>query len=337
MGPTELTKTGSILITTINGPTAAVKKIAQSRPDWEFIVIGDTKTPADWAWPGVTYLSVKDQIAAVGEFAEKCPTRHYARKNVGYLKAIADGSPVIAETDDDNVPYDTFLGDVNREVTARPVLKSGWENVYTHFTDERIWPRGFPLELVNASLKKPSPLGDAAGFDCPIQQFLADGDPDVDAVYRLTIEALTKFEENTIVLRPGTYCPFNSQNTIFWPETYPLLYLPAYVSFRMTDIWRSFIAQRCLYAMGKPLAFREATVLQERNEHSLIKDFEDELPGYLNNRRIVEILEGLSLPGDPASCAQNLGACYEALVAAEIVPAREMELVELWIAAVAKR
>ncbi len=323
--------TGTIVITTINRPTKAVKKIASMRPDWQFLVIGDTKTPADWEWPGVTYLSVADQIATVGEFAERCPTRHYARKNIGYLNAIAEKSAVIAETDDDNIPYDSFLGDVDRQLFARPAMKKGWENVYTHFTSDRIWPRGFPLELINESLKNPSALGEPATFDCPIQQFLADGDPDVDAVYRLTIEALTKFEPNRVVLQAGTYCPFNSQNTIFWPEAYPLLYLPAYVSFRMTDIWRSFIAQRCLYAMGKPLAFREATVLQERNEHSLIGDFRDELPGYLNNPRIVEILERLSLSSEPGECAQNLGICYEALIAAEIVPAQEMELVTLWI------
>jgi hypothetical protein len=327
----KLAQTGSIVITTINPPTTAVKKIAESLPEWRFIVIGDTKTVADWGWPGVTYLSVEEQIATVGLFAQKCPTRHYARKNVGYLRAIAEQSQVIAETDDDNIPYETFLTDVNRTIRARPVLKSGWENVYTHFTNERIWPRGFPLERINESLKSPSRLGELGTYDCPIQQYLADGDPDVDAIYRLTVEKLTKFHHNSVVLNPGTYCPFNSQNTIFWPEAYPLLYLPAYVSFRMTDIWRSFVAQRCLYAMNKPLAFREPTVLQERNEHSLIRDFQEELPGYLNNPRIIDILERLSLSSAPADCAKNLGHCYEALVSAEIVPQREMELVRLWI------
>ncbi len=328
-----MTKLGTILVTTINGPTEGVRKIAGNYPDWEFLVIGDTKTPADWAWPGVTYLSIPDQIAIVGKYAEACPTRHYARKNVGYLKAMIDGSPVVAETDDDNIPYDSFLKDVARQVSGRPVLKTGWENVYTHFSDDRIWPRGFPLELVTSSLKNRSPLGDTATFDCPIQQFLADGDPDVDAVYRLTIEAVTKFKPNSIVLNPGTYCPFNSQNTIFFPDAYPLLYLPAYVSFRMTDIWRAFVAERCLYAMDKSMVFRDATVYQERNEHSLIRDFKDEIPGYLNNPRIVEILEGLSLSSDPKDAAANLGKCYDALVAAEIIPAEEITLVALWIQA----
>jgi STELLO glycosyltransferases len=326
-----MTKSGSIVITTINQPTDAVRKIASTRPDWEFVVVGDRKTPKDWAWPGVTFLGVEDQAAAVGKFAEQCPFNHYGRKNIGYLKAIAGHPPVIAETDDDNIPYDSFLQHVERAVTGRPVLKSGWENVYTHFTDDKIWPRGFPLELITASLKNHSALGEPAQFDCPIQQFLADGDPDVDAVYRLTIEAITKFRSNTVVLRDGTYCPFNSQNTIFWPEAYPLLYLPAYVSMRMTDIWRGFIAERCLYAMGKNIAFRDATVLQERNEHSLIRDFRDEVPGYLHNTRIIEILKGLNLSAAPKDCSANLRKCYEALIAAEIVPGQEMSLVDLWI------
>jgi hypothetical protein len=30
----------------------------------------------------------------------------------------------------------------------------------------------------------------------------------------------------------------------------PLLYLPSHCCFRMTDIWRSFIAQRCLWELG---------------------------------------------------------------------------------------
>ena len=155
--------------------------------------------------------------------------------------------------------------------------------------------------------------------------------PDVDAIYRMTIVANTKFHPNTIVLEPGTYCPFNSQNTIFWREAFPLLYLPAYVSFRMTDIWRSFVAEACLYAMGKAIAFRDATVFQERNQHSLIKDFRDEVPGYLNNVRIVEILSGLSLAGDPKDTPSNVLKCYEALVGADIVPSKELPLLQAWL------
>ncbi len=320
----------AIIITTINQPTEAVRKIASLCPEWTFLVAGDKKTPKDWSWPGVTFLSADEQLST-SKFGAECPFNHYARKNVAYLWAASKGAEIIAETDDDNIPYDTFLQDVSRTVSGKPVKKTGWENVYSHFTQDRIWPRGFPLELITESLKNTSALGESESHDCPVQQYLADGDPDVDAVYRLTTVAETKFGPNTIILKPGTYCPFNSQNTLFWRDAFPLLYLPAYVSFRMTDIWRSFVAEACLYAMDKPVAFREATVFQERNQHSLIRDFRDEIPGYLNNVRIVEILSSLTLRNTPADTAANVLACYEALVSADIVPEKELPLLQLWL------
>ncbi len=321
----------SIIITTINYPTDGVKKIASNYKDWSFIVVGDKKTPTNWNWEGVQFLSVPDQLALESAFARKCPFNHYVRKNIGYLKAIQDGAKVIAETDDDNIPYDSFLVSVDKQVEGYPVQKHGWENIYTHFTDTKIWPRGFPLEYINESFRKKSLLGEKSTFDCPIQQYLADGDPDVDAIYRLTTEEETKFRSNTVILKDGTFCPFNSQNTIWWPEAYPLLYLPSFVSFRMTDIWRSFIAQICLYKQGKNIAFREATVVQLRNEHSLIRDFKDEVPGYINNVIIMELLSGLALSEAPDRTSENLRLCYEKLVEAEIIPQEELHLVDLWI------
>ena len=320
-----------IIITTINSPTEGVKKIATTCQDWNILIIGDKKTPSNWNWKGTNFLSVEAQTMLDSVFAQECPFNHYARKNIGYLQAIESGAEVIAETDDDNIPYDSFLNVIDKYVEGQLVRKSGWENVYTHFINTKIWPRGFPLEYINQSFKNKSSLGEVATFDCPIQQYLADGDPDVDAVYRLTTQAETKFGANTVILSEGTFCPFNSQNTIFWPEAYPLLYLPSFVSFRMTDIWRSFIAQICLYKIGKSIAFRSATVFQERNAHSLIRDFEQEIPGYLNNVRLVELLSELSLSDSPERVGENLYQCYEKLVETEIIPPQELNLVDLWL------
>ncbi len=321
----------AIIMTTINHPTEAVKKIAQFCTDWQFIVVADKKTPREWNWQGVEFLSVQDQLNFDSAFAKECPFNHYARKNIGYLKAIRNGAKIIAETDDDNIPYNWFLTSVDRYVEGYPVQKSGWENVYTHFTEARIWPRGFPLENINESLRNQTPLGEKSKFDCPIQQYLADGNPDVDAVYRLTTEAETKFNSNTVILSEGTFCPFNSQNTIWWPDVYSLLYLPSFVSFRMTDIWRSFIAQVCLYKLDKHIAFREASMFQVRNEHSLIRDFKDEVVGYLNNVKIMELLQSLSLSNQATDVNHNMRLCYETLVEANIIPNEELHLLDLWL------
>lgn len=321
----------AIVITTINYPTEGVKKLARTCPNWNIVVIGDRKTPSDWDYEGVQFISVQDQLALDSAFAKECPLNHYARKNIGYLKVIQEGAEIIFETDDDNIPYDSFLVSVDRYVEGQLVKKPGWENVYTHFGDSRIWPRGFPLECINESLRSKTPLSEKSTFDCPIQQYLADGDPDVDAVYRLTRDEETKFRQNIIVLADGTFCPFNSQNTIWWPETYPLLYLPSFVSFRMTDIWRSFVAQVCLYKLGRHIAFREATMFQVRNEHSLIRDFKDEIPGYLNNMKIMEILSSIALSASPTDVGENLRLCYETLVEAGILPQEELRLINSWL------
>ena len=132
----------------------------------------------------------------------------------------------------------------------------------------------------------------------PIQQGLANNSPDVDAVWRLVLDEEFTFSEGpSVLLRPGAWCPFNSQTTWWWPEAYPLLYLPSYCSFRMTDIWRSFVAQRCLWETGNGVVFHGPEVFQERNLHSLSSDFEAEIPGYLGNASIAHTLEQLHLLG----------------------------------------
>jgi hypothetical protein len=328
-----------IIITSINYPTKGVKLIAKI-PHWQLVVVGDKKTPEDWQLDNVKYLSVDEQLnfkSLVQKFSTECPFNNYARKNIGYIFAINNKSEVIAETDDDNIPNDFFLNSINKNIRGQEVIKTGWENTYTHFSDEWIWPRGFPLELVDESLKNKSPLQEESVHECLIQQFLADGDPDVDAVYRMTAQKNYPiiFNQNSIILSSGTFCPFNSQNTLWFPEAYPLLYLPSYVSFRMTDIWRSFIAQACLYKMGGKIAFCSSTVFQERNEHSLIKDFELEIQGYLSNTKIMELLSSISLSELTHKAGENMYLCYEKLVEKDIIPQTELHLVELWLREIA--
>jgi STELLO glycosyltransferases len=320
----------AIVVTTIQLPTAGVRRLTELRPDWFFVVVGDRATPVDWHWPGVEYLSMEAQ-QGLGEFARALPPNHYARKNLGYLQAMRRGAEVIYETDDDNLPYDHLLATVERQVSGPSCEQQGWVNVYRHFTDMRVWPRGFPLELLNAAFQVKLATRPRAKVVCPIQQFLADGDPDVDAIFRLTQSQVIRFRPGTLILGPGSYSPFNSQNTIWWEEAFPLLYLPGHVPFRMTDIWRSYVAQTCLYRAGHYLAFREATVFQDRNAHDLLRDFRDEVPGYLNNQRIMKILEALDLSRAPQDMVENLRLCYRALVRSGIMVEAELPLVDAWL------
>ncbi len=69
---------------------------------------------------------------------------------------------------------------------------------------------------------------------------------------------------------------------------------------------------------------------QERNEHNLMRDFEDEVPGYLNNSKICQELEGLELESGADKIGNNLRVCYEKLVEMGLVDARELDLLEVW-------
>lgn len=321
----------AVVITSIASPNPVLRAIAKDSLDLglKFYVIGDTKSPADFALEGCDFYSVSRQLELGFTFAALCPTRHYARKNIGYLQAIRDGATVLIETDDDNLPGPEFYNPLDVHQTLPAVQDAGWVNVYKYFSDLHIWPRGLPLDAVTVPLPA---LSHPQSVYCPIQQGLADDNPDVDAVYRLLMPLSVTFKKGVrVATGKNAWCPFNSQNTIFFQEAFPLLYLPAFCSFRMTDIWRSFVAQRIGWENGWSILFREATVDQFRNDHRLMKDFEDEIPGYLHNRAIGEALQALELQPGVANIPANLRRCYEVLVANKWVGEQELPLLDAWL------
>ncbi len=323
---------GFIVITTIQAPTSSVLDMLEKakKNNLKIIAIGDRKTPGV-EWPeGSEFVSIQDQQALGFQLAALLPENHYGRKNLGYLLAIKQNSPLIFDTDDDNAPLSSWASRP-RNVSARTCLDTGWINAYQWFSDSHIWPRGLPLENARVGIP-PAKLGEKSEVTAPIQQGLANGSPDVDAVWRLLMDQDVTFRNGDSVMLPeGAWCPFNSQSTWWFPEAYPLLYLPSFVSFRMTDIWRSFIAQRCLWALGHGVVFHSAEMFQDRNPHNLLRDFEQEVPGYLNNQRIREVLENTSLLPGANEVANNLHRCYETLIKAGLIPDKEMPLIEAWL------
>jgi hypothetical protein len=323
-----------IVVTSISAPNAVLTAIAQgaTQSGFAFVVAGDTKSPRDFALPGCRFLDFDAQLATNFRSAAACPSCSYARKNVGYLIAIAGGAGLIIDTDDDNFPRPAFFAERTRHVRIPVARQPGWLNIYRYFSDANIWPRGLPLNAVGASV--PAFESHAIeDIDCPIQQGLADENPDVDAVYRLILPLPQRFRtDRRIALDRGAWCPINSQNTSWWPDAFPLLYLPAYCSFRMTDIWRGLVAQRIAWENGWYVLFHGPTVWQARNEHDLMRDFADEVAGYLHNDRIRCTLEDVPLAGGKNSLESDLRRCYEALVKIEVIESAEMGLLDCWLA-----
>lgn len=322
----------AVVVTTINPPNEPLRAIADecARRGHRFIVAGDSKTPAEFHIPGCSYYSVEAQLDAGLEFPRLCPLRSYSRKNAGYLLAMRDRPAQILETDDDNIPGEGFWRKRELRETVPVVRDAGWTNVYRYFTDANIWPRGLPLDAATTPVRPFASLP-AAEVTCPIQQALADDDPDVDAIYRLLLPLPLSFRrDRRLALARNSWCPFNSQATAWLPEAYVLLYLPSHCSFRMTDIWRSFVAQRICWLNDWAILFESPTVRQERNTHDLMRDFAEELPGYLNNRRIADALSELELkPGAP-SIADNMRICYQRLIDMGLVGEAELPLLDAW-------
>jgi hypothetical protein len=301
------------------------------RRNINFIIIGDKKTPKKYHIDGAEYYDLDRQRREFADFANILPLNHYSRKNIGYLAAIRNESKVIHDTDDDNIPYDDYYNDFPDEIESAVYSAEKWFNVYSLFSKENIWPRG--LSLYHIKNNEFTRMTKAKRIRPLILQGLVDKNPDVDAIYRFVGKLPVYFKKNKVVaLERNTWCPFNSQNTIFKEKAFPLLYLPSYCSFRMTDIWRSLIAQRCLWELDANLVFHSPTVFQERNAHSILKDFEQEIPGYLENDKIMNLLQVINFTSKDVK--ENLILCYKKLIQEGIIPKEELKIVKMWVKAI---
>lgn len=316
-----------LIVTSIFEPTEAVLAYADM-PDWEVVLVGDRKGPCTVKDPRITFLDLERQAQLGFDYAAHCPENHYARKNLGYLFAIAQGADLIAETDDDNLPLEDWGTGLDFSPDDASLATGGrYFNAYRAFTDQEVWPRGFPLrEVLN-------PEGAVIGID-PVAaevgawQHLADEDPDVDAVFRLTRGGKVFFRSgNPVVLESGVYCPFNSQNTFWRPEAFAGLFLPGRVNMRFCDILRGYVAQRLFWTQSLVLGFGQATVRQLRNEHDLMRDFSDEFTMYRDIESVVAILDALQPAG---TMTEGLVEVYAALADAGLVAAEEHAAAQAW-------
>ncbi len=329
---TNMWKKSAIVITSVSAPNISLQSIADGalKHHCDLIVVGDVSSPPDFEMAGCRFFDLKQQRQTCLHFSEHCPMYSYARKNIGYLMAMGSGAEIIIDMDDDCIPCESFWNDRKRRCTVPFVKDAGWVNVYHYFTEEFIWPRGFPLRKVRCS----PPLLESFSVmerDCVIQQCLVNNDPDVDAIYRLLHPLPMDFTQgNSLALGRGAWCPFNSQNTTWWKDAFPLLYLPISCSFRMTDIWRSFVAQRIAWENGWSVGFHGPTVRQERNSHNIMDDFAKEVPGYLHNEEICETLSNLPVKGGYENLLDDMLLCYRAFLKKGWVEKAELDMLQAW-------
>lgn len=270
-----------IVTTTINSPTKAIKKFDKMK-DWELVVVGDKKTPADYTLEKGVYLSCEDQEKYDKKLSDLIGWNCIQRRNFGLLWANDLGADIIALVDDDNIPYanwgkDLMLGkkvDVNFYKISLPAFDPvGATNI------KNLWHRGYPLQLLskrdyrNKARKKIEP---------DIQADFWDGDPDIDAICRMEHAPICKFQKKYFPMAANKMSPFNSQNTFISKRVLKDYFLFPGVG-RMDDIWAAFYVQ----AKGFKVVYGKASVYQARNIHNLTVDMKAELLGYEHNLSIV--------------------------------------------------
>lgn len=342
--------------TTIFEPTPAVRTFANSVRHSRLVVVGDLKTNHE-AWreyerssPNAKYLSPDDQRALPFASVAKLPWNHFGRKNVGFLYAISKNATWIFDFDDDNVLRTPFEGGLLHAILSptqrqHHALLRPAKHIYNPYPDFRpvdgngsstfVWPRGFPLDFIHdgATYARPVQKKAVDAANVHVYQSLANNNPDVDAIYRMTRGLPLSFAaENKILTLPnGTYAPFNAQATLFRSTAAWGLPLPITVTPRVTDIWRSYITQRLLWEMGGSMAFTSPMVTQYRNPHSYQKDFDDELDVYVKVTPLLRRLASwTSAPG--ASLSEAYLSLLQALVDAGILLQKDVHFGQLWVA-----
>lgn len=317
-----------IIITTINPKTEAITKFSQILKDWHIILVGDKKSKKIKNEKNIKFLTIEEQENLGFETIKYAPYNHYARKNIGYLYAMSMGADVIYDTDDDNIPYVDWKFPEFKINSKLESSKNKYINIYNYFTSEKIWPRGYPIDEINKTSTIKTSL--SKNIKIGVWQGLADKEPDVDAIYRLIINKKIKFDKKPpIVLSKKTYCPFNSQNTLWNKEFFVYMYLPSYVNFRFTDILRGYVAQRLLWEDNYYLGFTKATVYQKRNKHNIMEDFKDEVNYYTNIKDIVDIINNNKF--NSKDRFKNLKSIYCNLLFKKYVLKKELKILNAWI------
>ncbi len=278
-----------IVTTTINPPTEATLKFCQ-KPGWDFIIVGDKKTPhAEYEklqkqFPNVFYMSPDYQEKNYKDLSDTIGWNSIQRRSVGFVEAHRRGVEILATVDDDNIPYEDWGKNVSvgTEIDVDCYTsENGYFDPLSITNAAHLWHRGYPVDFVSTK-NRVKYLGKVKR-KVLVQADLWDGDPDIDAMARITFRPIVKFDVQV------PYCssdisPFNSQNTFLDRSIIPFYMVLPHTD-RMDDIWASYIIQK---KFPDSVVYAPASVYQARNVHNLVTDLKNEIIGYTNTLNFIK-------------------------------------------------
>lgn len=335
------------VVTTINAPTQSINNVAELL-GWCLVVVGDQKTPEPYKLPvlsGSYYLGKNEQEDFCSKFDDFCtgiPWNHFGRKNIGYLYAIAHGAKQIWDFDDDNVLLTANPPQISDGISMMQAHGMNDCHVFNPYPimggplgeEHPSWPRGLPLDLISRPCDfNVEEVKNPLEIDVGIIQSLANNEPDVDAIYRLTRGTPFDFDEKNkwIVLDENLLAPYNAQATVIYGTSLWSLLLPMTVHSRVSDIWRSYIAQRLMKDIGVRVAFSPPHVRQDRNKHNLLGDLKAEDALYHQTPSLCKFLHSWS--GSTGSLPGRFEELVVALYERGFLEIQDVYMAQKWISA----
>lgn len=277
----------AIVTTTINPPTEALVKFA-AKKDWRLYIVGDLKTPheAYRDFPA-HYLEPKYQEDKYKDLSDLIGWNCIQRRNIGLVEAYRDGADIIATVDDDNIPYENWGENllVGRKVEVDCYAnEKGFFDPLSVTSMRHMWHRGYPIQLLSSRLNNKF-VGRVSMVPL-VQADLWDGEPDVDAICRLTNNHPSEKITGSFPYTCEGVTVFNSQNTFLCRSVIPDYTVIAQAD-RMDDIWGGIVLQQRNENKNPFIVFGEPSVYQRRNYHNIVKDMERELMGHYDTLNIM--------------------------------------------------
>ncbi len=273
-----------IVTTTIQPPTEATIKYSEM-DGWELVVVGDKKTPHQaYKELNCIYLHPEEQENLNKDLSDSIGWNCIQRRNMGFLFTFLNGADVMATVDDDNIPYDFWGEDLYIDKELDVIIyesENGYFDPLSATKHNDLWHRGYPIEMVPTKNRIKT-----VGYEkrkVLVQADLWNGDPDIDAICRLSKQPEVEFEIKE-PFASNQISPFNSQNTFISREVIPYYMMYPNVG-RMDDIWASYNVQK---QFPNSVIYNKASVYQKRNEHDIVLDLEREIIGYRNTLLLLE-------------------------------------------------
>jgi len=289
-----------IVLTTINPPNDVIRKFLSFKK-WDMIVVGDQKTPheeyikMEKEYSNLYYLHPQLQENKYKTLSDLIGWNRIQRRNIGYIEAFKRGAIVIASVDDDNMPYDSWDKDIKIGTDVECQIYHSNDGVLDPLSiaskTSPLWHRGYPIDLLH---KRRDYTQVSGKIRVLIQENFWSGDPDIDAICRITHSNPQSDYSDTEPFSVSSLAPFNSQNTFIHRDVIKFFSCLPHCG-RMDDIWGSYILQEMCKDKMPCILYDKATVHQDRgnhsfdgNQHTVVNDLEREMIGYKHTNNLVK-------------------------------------------------